>query len=138
MPTIGTRYHGKKGVVYLGATVSPAAASRVYGLTEWSLQQTQDIVEVTALGDSSKSFVAGTKGATISMKGSWLSDYDVPFDAFDIGGKVTCYLYPSADSAGQFFWFNAWPTAANVSDPVAGAVALDFSGTVDGDVTRNG
>lgn len=136
MPTTGTRYHGLGGVAYLGATASPAAASRLWGLTEWALNQSQDIAEVTALGDTSKSFVAGLKSATLSIKGFAMSDFDVPFDAYDIANKVTAYLYMSKNNLGQFFWFNCWPTAVNISVSTAGPVTMDFTATLDGDVTR--
>ena len=122
----------------MGATASPAAASRVWGITEWSLQETQELSEVTALGDASKTFVVGVKGATLSLKGFWLSDFDVPFDAFDTGSKVTCYLYTSADNLGQFLWAVIWPTSVGINAPASGPVGIDCAATVDGDVTRVG
>ena len=132
------RYHGKHGAAYLGATASPASASRVNGLTTWSIALTQDVAEVTALGDDYKSFVVGVKGGTMAFKGFHMSDEDVPFDAYDIGGKVTCYLYPSADNTARYWWGNVWPTSVSVEDPVSGPVTLDFAGTFDSTFTRVG
>ncbi|NBQ42798.1 MAG: hypothetical protein EBU23_09865 [Mycobacteriaceae bacterium] len=62
------KYHGKNGALMLGVT-SGGAASSVANLSQWSVNIDQAVAEVTCLGDSFASFVAGMKNAKASMSG---------------------------------------------------------------------
>lgn len=127
------KYHGKSGALLLGVT-SGGAASSVANLSQWSVNIDQAVAEVTCLGDSFSSFVAGMKNAKASMSGFFDSAADVPFDAFDSAAAVNVYLYPAGTSVAQYWYGVAFPTAVSCEDSTGGAVTfktdLQFSGTV--------
>lgn len=127
------KYHGKSGALLLG-TSSGGAASSVANLSQWSLNIDQAVAEVTSLGDSFTSFVAGMKNGKASMSGFWDSAADVPFDAFDAGTSVNVYLYPAGVGVAQYWYGVAFPTAVSIEDSTTGAVTfktdLQFSGAV--------
>lgn len=132
------KYHGRGGALLLGAANAGAAAS-VVNLTQWSLTIEQDTAEVTSLGDTFKSYVAGMKGATASLSGFFADDQDIPFDAFDqaqSSGTVAAYLYPAGTSVNKYWYGAVWPTNVSVDDSVGGAVTFTAALTFNGAVTR--
>lgn len=129
------KYHGKGGVAYLAASGS-GSATNVANLTQWSLSLETDTSQVTSMGDEWKSFVRGTKGGSGSLQGYFADDADVPFDAFDDGNKVACYLYPSKDAPSKYWHGYVWPTGASVETSVTGAVSFTVPFTFDGPVGR--
>lgn len=134
------KYHGRGGALLLGAANGGAAQS-VANLTQWSISIEQDTAEVTSLGDSFKSYVAGMKGASGSMSGFFADDADVPFDAFDqaqSSGTVTAYLYPAGTSVAKYFYGAVWPKNVSVDDSVGGAVTFKADLVFNGSVTRVG
>lgn len=134
------KYHGRSGALLLGAANGGAAAS-VANLTQWSISIEQDTAEVTSLGDSFKSYVAGTKGATASLSGYFDDAADIPFDAFDqalTAGTVSAYLYPAGTSVNRYFYGAVWPTSVSIDDSVGGAVTFSSALTFNGTVTRVG
>ena len=134
------KYHGRNGALLLGSANGGAAGS-VANLTQWSISIDTDTADVTALGDTFKSYVLGTKSATSSLSGFFADDADVPFDAFDqsqSGGTVTAYLYPAGTSVAKYFYGNVWPKSVSVDDSVGGAVTFKADLVFNGTVTRVG
>ena len=134
------KYHGRGGALLLGATNAGAAAN-VANLTQWSLTIEQDTAEVTSLGDTFKSYVAGMKGATASLSGFFDDAADIPFDAFDQAqgsGTVSAYMYPAGTSVNRYFYGAVWPTNVSIDDSVGGAVTFTAALTFNGAVTRVG
>lgn len=133
------KYHGRGGVMYLAAT-SAGAAQSVANLTQWTINIEMATADVTSLGDTFSSFVAGIRSATASFSGFFADDADVPFDAFDQAqgsGTVACYLYPSASAPTKYWYGQTWPTSVSVDDSVGGAVSISGALTFNGGVTRN-
>lgn len=116
------RYHGKKGVLYMSATGSGTAVL-VGNLTEWSINMSTDKVDVTAFGDTNKTYVQGLKDVKGSFKG-WFDDSasKALFDAADSADGVKMYIYPSSDAAGRYFYGSAY-----IDCSIAGAVAAGVS-----------
>lgn len=132
------KYHGRSGALLLGAS-NGGAATTVANLTQWSVSIDMDQAEVSSLGDSFKSYVAGLKNATASLSGYFADDQDVPFDAFDqaqSGGTVSAYLYPAGTSVNKYFYGAVWPTQVSIDDSVGGAVTFSASLVFNGGVTR--
>jgi len=130
------KYHGRGGALLLGAA-NGSAAQTVVNLTQWSLSIDTDTADTTAIGDSWKSSVLGTKSANASVSGYFADDALVPFSAFDqnqSGGTVNAYLYPAGVSVAKYWYGAVWPKSVSVDDSVGGAVAfkaaLAFTGTV--------
>lgn len=134
------KYHGRGGALLLGAA-NGGAATTVANLTQWSINIDMDTADVTAIGDTFKSFVAGTKGATASLSGFFADDADVPFDAFDqaqASGTVTAYLYPAGTGVARYFYGAVWPKGVSIDDSVGGAVTFKTDVVFNGAVTRVG
>jgi len=103
--------HGRSGVLYLGAT-NGGAAVNVSRLTTWTINYTTDQVEITAFGDTNKTYVAGLPDASGSFSGFWDSGATSTFQTASRDGlSRKMYLYP--DGASTRYWY--------------GDVLLDFS-----------
>jgi hypothetical protein len=123
-------YHGKKGVVYM-STSGSGAATNVIKLTQWSLNMTTDKVEVTAFGDTNKTYVQGLKDVQGSLNGFYDDTEAKPFQAADSTDGVKLYLYPSADTPTKYWYGPAW-VDVSVDTGVAAAVAINGSFAANG------
>lgn len=122
------RYHGKNGVIYIGATAAGAAVSLTAAAT-WTLDMPTDRVEVTAFGDTNKQYVAGLRDVSGSIEGVWDDTSDQLYDAMAVGEAVRMYLYPSSSVTTKYWYGTAFvdfSIAVGVSD------AVTISGTFQG------
>ena len=101
------RYHGRKGVIYISTTGSGAAVAAV-ALRSWSLNMPTDKVEVTAFGDSNKTYVQGLPDASGDLAGWWDDTSDALYDASRSADGVKLYLYPSSDAPTKYWYGPAW------------------------------
>jgi hypothetical protein len=115
-------YAGRKGVVYMSTTGS-GAATNVIKLTQWTLNQTTDKIEVTAFGDANKTYVQGLKDLQGTFAGFFDDTEDKPFEAADSTDGVKLYLYPSADVASKYWYGPAW-VDVSIDTGVASAVSI--------------
>lgn len=123
-------YAGRKGVVYLSATGSGTATS-VLKITQWTLDQSTDKIDVTAFGDSNKTYVQGLKDVKGSFRG-FFDDTEVkPFTGADSTDGVKLYLYPSSDVTTKYWYGPAW-LDASVDCGVSGAVSISGSFAANG------
>ena len=86
-------HHGKEGVVTVGGT-------GVGELTSFTLETTGDVVEDTALTDSTKSFVAGRTSfsGTLEMH---FDETDSPQTSLVAGASLAFILLPEGNSSGD-------------------------------------
>lgn len=119
------RYHGKKGIVY-GSTTGSGTAVQIASLNHWTLDMSTDTVEVTAFGDSNKTYVQGLKDLKGTLAGFWDSADDSLFDGADSTDGVKLYLYPSSDYTAGYFYGPAW-LSASIDVPSGGAVTVSAS-----------
>ena len=101
------RYHGRQGRVYI-STTGAGAAVMVGALTEWSLDGTQDRVDVTAFGDGNKQYVLGLRDVSGTISGWWDDTIDTVFDAAASADGCRIYLYPSNDAPTKYWYGPAW------------------------------
>lgn len=123
-------YAGRKGVVYLSTTGS-GAATNVLKLTNWTLDQSTDKIEVTAFGDPNKTYVQGLKDVKGTIKGFFDDTETKPFTAADSTDGCKLYLYPSADVPSKYWYGPAW-LDTSVDTGVADAVAISGSFAANG------
>lgn len=124
-----SRYHGKKGVVYISTTGSGTAAAIT--LSKWSVNFQTDKVETTSFGDANKTYVQGLKDCQGSLSGFW-DDTDAKFfPAADSADGCKLYLYPSSDAPTKYFYGPAW-LDSSIDVDVNGAI------TVSGNFSANG
>ena len=86
-------HHGKEGVVTVGGT-------GVGELTSFTLETTGDVVEDTALTDSTKSFVAGRTSfsGTLEMH---FDETDSPQTSLTAGSSIAFILLPEGNASGD-------------------------------------
>ena len=86
-------YNGSDGVVKVGGT----AVGRV---TEFSVEETCELRDCTAMGDASKVVKAGRKEWSGSMTVNMEKD-DAGQGALQVGAEVSLKLYPGGDATGE-------------------------------------
>jgi hypothetical protein len=119
------RYHGKKGVLYISTSASGTASAAI-GLSTWSLNMATDKVDVSAFGDTNKTYVQGLKDLQGAVSGFWDDTETKVFGAADSADGCKLYLYPSSDAPTKYWYGTAW-LDASIDTGVSAAVAI--SGT---------
>jgi hypothetical protein len=104
---------------------------RIASLSKWSLNMATDKVDVTAFGDTNKTYVQGLRDIKGQLSGFWDNADDSLFDGSDSTDGVNLYLYPSSSYTSTYFYGPAW-LDASIDVSVSGAV------TVSGDFVANG
>ena len=98
------RIAGRRGRVYLGVTTG-AAASPLTAVATWSIDQTQDTIDVTAMGDENRQYVADLSDVT----GGFSGFYDDAATGTELYAAATdglsrkFYLYPDLSSATKYY-----------------------------------
>ncbi len=86
-------HHGKEGVVTVGGT-------GVGELTGFTLETTGDVVEDTALTDSTKSFVAGRTSFSGTLEMHY-DETDSPQQTLTAGSSISFILLPEGNTSGD-------------------------------------
>ena len=121
MPRIGGRF----GRVYLGVTTS-AEASELPFVGNWSLNASTDKIDVTAMGDAGKVYVAGLPDQAGEI-GGFMDDASATMYAAALDGLARkFYLYPTVNVPTLYF-FGTILCDANFSADVNGAVTMSGS-----------
>jgi hypothetical protein len=120
-----TRRAGRNGRLYINLT-SGGTAEPVAFLNSWTFNQTSERFDVTAFGDSNKTYVAGLPDASGDFAGFWDDATTQTYLAALEGVARKVYLYPDISNAPGVYW---WGTAF-----------FDFSaaGSTGGAITMNG
>lgn len=129
-------YHGSTGRLYV-STSGSGEASPVAALTDWSLDMARDTVEVTALGDTNKSFVTGLPNNAGSLSGFWESGDTTLFTAQASATAVKMYIYPSLTATSTYLYGTAW-LSLSMSGAVGDAVKITGSFSAAGPWGRKG
>lgn len=127
------RRHGRKGVLYVGAT-NGAAPQPVLGLTKWSFESSTDKEDVSAMGDTNKQYVAGLPDASGDFEGKWDDAAVSTFAASRDGLSRKFYLYPSTDVATKYFSGEAF-FDFSIEASVDGAIETSGEWMAAGDIT---
>ena len=104
---MGNPYHAKAAVVYM-STSGTGDASELIGCTEWTLDMSTDTVEVTAFGDSNKTYVQGLPDISGTLAGFVRDDETKWFGAQGSTDGVKLYLYFSRQTPGRYAYGTAW------------------------------
>lgn len=100
------RQHGRNARLYMNLT-SGGTAEPVAFLRQWSISFATDSVEVTAFGDSNKTYVAGLPDASGSYSGFYDDATAQMFTSAVDGVARKFYLYPSTGTTSQYFFGTA-------------------------------
>jgi hypothetical protein len=119
------RAHGKRGRVYC-AIASGGTAEPLPFIASWEINQGNDKAEVTAMGDTQKTYVAGMADAQGSFRG-FLDDATAQTYTAAIDGLARkWYLYPDLTSNTKY-WYGEILPDFSASGGVAGANSLSSS-----------
>ena len=121
---------GVAGVVKVGTNT-------VAEVRSFTLDTTAELLEDTALTDTSKSFQVGKKGATASVECFWDETDTNGQMAIAEGSSVALNLYPEGATSGDYYYSGTYLITANsVSVPTDGIIEATFSATLTGALTR--
>ena len=121
------RIAGRNGRLYVNITSGGTAEPIAY-LNNWSLSFATDNIEVTAFGDTNKTYVSGLPDVSGSFAGFYDDATAQTYTAATDGVARKFYLYPDNSSTGKYWWGTAFFDFA-VSADVGGAVQVsgDFA-----------
>jgi len=123
-------HHGKDGTVKIGANT-------VAEIKSFSLDQTSDTVEDTAMGDSMKSYKVGQGDASGSITCHFDETDTSGQGAMTNGASVSLALYPEgADSGDTYYTMTALITSVGISVDMGGIVERSFGFQVTAGVTE--
>ena len=122
-------HSGSAGTVKVGSNA-------VAELKSWSLDQSQDTVETTKLGDTVKTYATTQSSSSGSMSCHWDETDTNGQVACSIGATVTLNLYPEGATSGDTYYTgSAIITSVGVSQTHDGIVERELGFQVTGAVT---
>ena len=122
-------HHGKEGVVKAGGT-------GIGEITGFTLETTADVVEDTALTDSTKSFLAGITSFSGTLEMNY-DETDSPQQTLTVGSSIDFVLLPEGNSSGdESFTGSGIITGMSVNNALDAVItrSVTFQGT--GTLTR--
>jgi len=121
---------GSAGIVKVGTNA-------VAEVRSFTLDTSAEILEDTALTDTSRTYAVGKKGATVSVE-CWWDETDTNGQiAIAEGNQVTLNLYPEGSDSGDYYFSGTYLiTGQSVSTPTDGIIESTFSATMTGALTR--
>lgn len=128
-------YPGRNAVVYMSTTGS-GAATVVVKLNKWTINRTTDKIEVTAFGDTNKTYVQGLPDLQGSFGGTWDDTESKPFTGSSSSTGVFLYFYPSSNAPGKNWQGPAW-VDVSMDVPVSGAPTITCNFAANGSWTMN-
>ena len=123
-------YAGRRGVIYL-STSGSGTASLVLKMNKWTLNRTQDKIDVTAFADANKTYVQGLPDLKGNFSGFFDDSEAKPFTAAASSDGCKMYLYPSSDAPGKYWYGPAW-LDLSMDVAVTGAVTISGSFAANG------
>ena len=119
------RIAGRSGRLYAAITSAGTAEPIAY-LNNWSLNFSTDKIDVTAFGDTNKTYVSGLPDTQGDISGFSDNATAQLFTSATDGVARKWYLYPDSTSTSQY-WFGTGLFDFQVSAAVDGAVEISSS-----------
>lgn len=131
-----SRIAGRSGRLYANVT-SAGTAEPIMFIKQWSINFATDKIDVTAMGDTGKVYVAGLPDAAGDYQG-WYDDATSQFYSAAVDGVARkFYLYPSNLTTTQY-WFGTAIFDYSVSAAVDGAIDISGSWSAASTVAKQG
>ena len=122
---------GSSGLIKVGTNT-------VAEVRSFTLDTTAELLEDTALTDTSKTFQVGKKGATASVECFWDETDTNGQIALAEGSSVAMDLFPEGADSSDYYFSGTWlVSAASVSVPTDGIIEATFSATLNGALSRS-
>ena len=117
------RIHGRNGIAYV-SNLNGGAASPVAYLSDWTVNMTVDKVDVTAMGDLQKTYVAGLPDAQGDFSGWYDDATSQTYISARDGLSRNFYLYPNSTGDPNDYFFGTIFPDFSVAGGVAAAVSI--------------
>jgi len=112
---------GSEGTVKVGSSV-------IAELKSYTIEESGDTIETTALGDTSRTYVAGLKTFTGTIECYWDETDSSGQGAMTVGSQITINFYPEGDGAGDTYYTgSAIITGRSVTGTTDGTVDRSFT-----------
>ena len=121
---------GTSGLVKVGTNT-------VAEVRSFTINTTAELLEDTTLTDTSKTYQAGKKGATVSVECFWDETDTNGQIAIAEGSQVALNLYPEGADSGDYYFSGTYLISGNsISIPTDGVIEATFDATLTGALTR--
>ena len=120
------RIAGRRGRIYMGIASDTATAEPLPFYASWSINFQTEKIEVTAMGDTTKVYVAGLPDASGDFKGFYDDSTSQTYLAAVDGLARKFYLYPNTALTTQY-WFGTILPDFQVNGDVGGAIEVSAS-----------
>lgn len=117
------RVHGRSGALYVGLASGSATPQPLVNLSTWSLDAATDKTDVTAMGDTNKTYVSGLPDASGSFGGFYDDAANQHYTAASDGVARKFYLYPDTRTPTRY-WFGTAIFDYSASGGVGDAVGV--------------
>ena len=122
---------GSEGTVKIGSNT-------VAEIRSFSIDETHDAIEKTALGDSYRSFTVGLRSWAGTIECWWDETDTNGQGAMDVGSSVTLNVYPEgADSGDTYLSGTAIISSKTISSSAEGMVEASFGVQGSGGLTES-
>ena len=132
------RIAGTTGRLYVGIASSSAAAEPVAYISKMSLDFATDDLEVTAMGDVNKVYVAGMPDCSGSFSGFYDDATAQTYTAARDGAARNFYWYPKTPSNTGPYWFGTGLFDFSIETEINGAVSVSGNFKASSAVTKVG
>lgn len=112
---------GSEGTVKVGSNV-------IAELKSYTIEESGDTIETTALGDTSRTYVAGLKTFTGTIECYWDETDSSGQGAMTVGSEITINFYPEGDaSSDTYYTGTAIITGQSITGTTDGTVDRSFT-----------
>jgi hypothetical protein len=132
-----SRRHGRNGRLYAGIT-SAGTAEPIAFLSTFTIDFSVDFIDVTALGDTTKTYVAGLPDSQGTFGGFWDDATQQLYTAASDGVARKFYLYADASNAAGVYWFGTALFDFSVASGVDQAVQVSGNWRAASSITKVG
>lgn len=132
------RIAGTTGRLYVGIASSSAAAEPIAYISKMALDFATDDLEVTAMGDVNKVYVAGMPDCSGSFSGFYDDATAQTYTAARDGAARNFYWYPKTPSNTGPYWFGTGLFDFSIETDINGAVSVSGNFKAASAVTKVG
>ena len=126
---------GSSGIVKIAASGGSVAA--VGEVRSYSIDESADTIEDTAMGDTVKTYLASLSDATLSIDALW-DDSDAQQLALDTKADIDWEIHPTGTGAGEKYYAGSGVvTSKTISASYDGLVEASFSVQCSGAITES-
>ena len=132
------RIAGTTGRLYVGIASSSAAAEPIAYISKMALDFSTDDLDVTAMGDVNKVYVAGMPDCSGSFSGFYDDATAQTYTAARDGQPRNFYWYPTLPSSAGPYWFGTGLFDFSIETDINGAVSVSGNFKASSPVTKVG